>query len=99
MLKLESLHTSLDHLLHDERSHIVGIGVHAETGVKAQFLGQLVGDAGAATAADHLVAQALGLHQLDELGHILDVDVLLGHRLRDEQGVGMELFILAASKV
>ena len=74
-------HTSLDHLLNDERGNIVGIGVHAEAGIEAQLLGQFVGDARAAAAANHLVAQALGLHQLDEVGQVLDVHVFLCHRL------------------
>ena len=41
------LHSPFDHLLHHKRYDIVGIGVHAETGIKAQFLGQFVGDTGA----------------------------------------------------
>ena len=32
-----------------------------------------------------------GLEELDELGHVVDVDVLLGHDLADQDGVGIHL--------
>ena len=67
------LHAALDHFGHGEGRHVVGILAGAETGVKAQLLGQLMGDAGTAAAYDELVAQALGLQQLDEVGQVLDV--------------------------
>ena len=85
------LHAALDHLLDDERGDVVGVGVHAEAGIEAQLLGQLVSDARTTAAADHLVAQALGLHQLDEVGQVLDMNVLLRDGLRDNQRVGLEL--------
>ena len=72
------LHAALDHFGHGEGRHVVGILAGAETGVKAQLLGQLMGDAGTAAAYDELVAQALGLQQLDEVGQVLDVYILLG---------------------
>ena len=53
-------------------------------------LGQLVSDAGTAASQDDLVAQALCLEQLDQLGQVLDVDVLLGHCLRDYKSIGMQ---------
>lgn len=63
-------------------------------GVKAQLLGQRVGNACAATAQDHLVTDALGLGQLDELRHVLDVDILLGDGLRDQGHISVKLLTL-----
>ena len=40
---------------------------------------------------DEAPALALGLEQLDELGQVADVDVLLGHDLRHEDRVGVHL--------
>ena len=48
-------------------------------------------DTGTAADEDNLVAQALGLQHLHQLGEILDVDVLLGDRLRHDKGVGVQL--------
>ena len=50
-----------------------------------------MGDPGA--AADHhvLAAHALGLRQLDQLGEVLDVDILLGDGLAHQQHVGVDL--------
>ena len=83
-------HSTFYHLLYHEGGDIIGVCVHTEASVKTEFLGQFVRDTGAATAANHLVAQALGLHQLDEVGHVVDVDILLGHGLRHQQGIGVE---------
>ena len=75
------LHAALDHFGHCKGSHVVGILAGAETGVKAKLLGQLVRDTGTAAADHKLIAQALGLQQLDQVGQILDMNVLLGDRL------------------
>ena len=81
---------SAGHLLGDERRHVVGVGVHAEAGVIAQLFGQFVRDARAAARQNHFVAQPFGFEHFDQLREVLDMDILLGHRLRNQQGVGLE---------
>ena len=92
LFMLLSMHASLNHLIDNEGSDVVSIGVHTESGIEAELLRQFVGDTCATAAAYHLVAQALSLHQLDEVGEVMDMYVFLRDGLRDNERIGVELF-------
>jgi hypothetical protein len=77
--------------LHYVRRHVVRVGAAAEADVEAKFDGQLVADARAAGDADEALAQALGLKELDELRHVVDVRILLGDDLAYQYRVGLHL--------
>ena len=89
--RLDLLHAPLDHLGHSEGSHVVGVLTGTEAGIIAQLLSQLVGDTRTTAADDKLVTQALGLQKLNEVGEVLDVNVLLRNGLGDQQNIGVQL--------
>src|SRR6185312_6590444 len=79
----------------DERREVVRVGPLREPRVVAELLGELVGDTGASARQDQAPPPALGLDHLDELGQVLDVEVLLRDSLRDEDRVCVDLDRLA----
>ena len=89
--RLDLLHAPLDHLGHSEGSHVVGVLTGTEAGIIAQLLSQLVGDTRTTAADNKLVTQALGLQKLNEVGEVLDVNVLLRNGLGDQQNIGVQL--------
>lgn len=88
--KKRLLHSALNHFGDGKSCNIVGIFACAEPCIKAEFLCKLVGDACAAAADDEPVAQAFRFKQLDKLGKVLNVYILLGNGLGNKKNIGVD---------
>src|SRR5450830_1225742 len=85
------LFVTADDFLRHERGDLDRRGARPEAGVVAELLGERVIDAWSSDHDHEAFAHALGLEQLDELGEVLDVDVLLRDDLAHQDGVGIAL--------